>query len=706
MQKLRGRWGGPVLEKGGALLLSGPTVALMVGALVGALSPSAPLSAQDPDQGWNNPYVLGMIREARDLRQSAIRDSTLQSYSSSARGYVYFYLDREDTGERILVKTDQIALEVFWQAPDRVKQRIVGLRDEESLPTSIQYHLDHLVVVQNEFGDRIRIGDGDEVEAVVHPVAPGSESFYDFLLVDSVTLNLPSTSDTVRVYEVQVRPKDFEAPGFVGSLFLDRDSKAIVRMSFSFTPSSYVDPYLDHISISLENGLWLGKHWLPFRQQLEIRREVPYLDIPAGSVIRGSFEVGDYQINPPLPPTLFSGRTVTALPEAERRSFPFEDSLHAQLDQEGLGGFRSPPEMDEIRSLALSIAKDRYLSGLARTRIFLPQPTASSALRYNRAEGVFVGGGVSHILLPQLGVSIYGGFSAGRERPEAEVRITGGERHPRSGVAFYLNRPQDHGPVQAIDGVLNSLASLSLNEDYTDLFFLSGARATHMFSSEAGNRVDLTARWERQRSARDVVSSDPSHTDFRPVRPVDEGVWASLAAAGSFQTPWPGLLFAPGAILGRFEDTGFGGVSAALTYKRRWMTKGTDLLVDLRGGTLLGNPPEQAHYLLGGRETVPGYPFRASVGDRYWLVRTETSMDLVPPILRLRVFGAAGDTRDLRVTYPTTLPFEEQGSFLLSAGLGLGLGWDVLHLDLARGLRRGGEWEVILSVNREFWPWL
>ncbi len=356
---------------------------------------------------------------------------TFRSYSSTARGYVYFYLDREDTGERILVKTDQIALEVFWQAPDRFKQRIVGLRDEKSLPTNIHYHLDHLVVVQDEFGDLIRIGDGDEVEAVLHPAAPGSESVYDFLLADSVTLNLPATSDTVRVYEVQVRPKDFEVPGFVGSVFLDQAEKSIVRMSFTFTPASYVDPYLDHISISLENGLWMGKHWLPFRQQLEIRREIPYLDFPAGSVIRGSFEVRDYEINPPLPSALFTGRTVTALPEAARRAFPFEDSLHAQLEEEGLRGFLPPPEMDEIRSLALSLAKDQYLSGLGRSRLFLPSPTVSSALRFNRAEGLFVGAGVSHNPLPQVGLSLYGGLSFGRERP-----TRGRESHGRRATPF------------------------------------------------------------------------------------------------------------------------------------------------------------------------------------------------------------------------------------------------------------------------------
>ena len=66
-----------------------------------------------------------------------------------------------------------------------------------------------------------------------------------------------------------------------------------------------------------------------------------YLDIPAGSVIKGWFEIRDYEINPPLPPALFTGPTISALPEEQRRSFPFEEGLHEHLDVEGLS---PPPE--------------------------------------------------------------------------------------------------------------------------------------------------------------------------------------------------------------------------------------------------------------------------------------------------------------------------------------------------------------------------
>ncbi|MGD2121378.1 MAG: hypothetical protein PVJ76_06525, partial [Gemmatimonadota bacterium] len=654
-----------------------------------------------------------------DVRQRVIQDSTLQSYSSQARGYVYFYIDRGDTGERILVKTDQIALEVYWQAPNRFKQRIVGLRDEKSLPTNIHYHLDHLVVVQDEFGDRIRIGDGDEVESVVHPVAPGSETVYDFLLADSVTLSLPATGETVRVYEVQVRPKDFEAPGFVGNVFLDRDTKSIVRMSFTFTPASYVDSYLHHISISLENGLWEGRYWLPYRQQLEIRREVPYLDIPAGSIIRGSFEVRDYQINIPLPPTIFTGPTISALPEVVRRAFPFEEELHAQLEEEGIQGFEPPPTMDEIQSLAVSIATEQYLSGLRRSRLFLPSPFASSVVRHNRTEGLFLGAGVSHIPRPSLGMFLYGGYSFGRRRPTLELRFTGGEKFPTTQLHVFKGRPRDLGPVPAISGVLNTLASLTLQEDYTDLFFSTGVSASHAFSLGAGSRLELTGRWEKQSPGRDVVSSDLEDTDYRPVIWLDRGTWTSLEAAGSFATPWKDLQLTVQGLLGRFDleaDTepvfgessgkSFGSLAGGLSYQKRWLTRGATLTVDLQGGSLFGAPPLQARYFLGGRQTVPGYAFRSQVGDRYWLARSEASMGLLPPFLSLRAFGAAGRAWGGDLVPDLLSTSVKDPPVLLSAGLGLALGWDVIRMDFARGLGDGGEWQAILSVRPDFWPFL
>ena len=169
-----------------------PSFCIGTGLLLAALYPFTPGLCGQSDSTWNTPRALRLMMQARDLRQTAAVDSAFHSYEADARGYIYFFLDRPDSGERTLVKTDQVALKVYWRAPAETMQRVIGLRDEKQLPTNIRYHLDHLTVVQDDFGDRIRFGDGDEVEAVVHPAAEGAQTVYDFRLADSLTLSFPA----------------------------------------------------------------------------------------------------------------------------------------------------------------------------------------------------------------------------------------------------------------------------------------------------------------------------------------------------------------------------------------------------------------------------------------------------------------------------------------------------------------------------------
>jgi hypothetical protein len=439
-------------------------------------------------------------------------------------------------------------------------------------------------------------------------------------------------------------------------------------------------------------------------------------------VIRGSFEVRDYRINIPLPPLLFTGSTITALPEAARRAFPFEEELHAQLEDEGLQGFQPPPEMDEIQSLAISIATEQYLSGLSRSRLFLPTPFLSSLVRHNRTEGLFLGAGISHIPRPSLGTFLYGGYSFGRQRPTAELRVTGGEKSPTTQLHLYKDRPRDLGPVPAISGVLNTLGSLTLDQDYTDLYFSTGVSATHTLSVGPENRLKITGRWEEHSPGRDVVSSDLEDTDYRPVISLMKGTWSSVDAAGSFATPWMDLRLTLEGLLGHFDhgvdavpdgggpsgETGetFGSLTAGLSYQKRWLTRGAAVEADLRGARVFGHAPPQAYYFLGGRGTLPGYAFRSQIGEQFWLARFEGSMDLLSPFVRLRAFGSAGRAWGGDWPLDPASSYVGEQPTLLSTGLGLGLGWDVLRLDFARGLREGGEWQAILSVRPDFWPFL
>ncbi|HWV57814.1 MAG TPA: hypothetical protein VNZ57_10210, partial [Longimicrobiales bacterium] len=370
------------------------------------------------DSGWNSPPALELVARARERRAQPYADAELRDYSALAQGHVYFYLDWRGSDDRTLIKVDQVAVEVYWAAPDMVKQRIVGMRDVSHLPNRQRYHLDHLTIVHDEFGDAIRMGDGDEVSQVPHPAADGAEGVYDFRLADSLTLRLPGAPEPIRVYEVEVKPKDFTSPGIIGSMFLDRARADIVRLEFTFTPASYVDPRLDYIRVSLENGLWNDRHWLPYEQRVEIRRQLPELDFPTGAVIQGVLRVDGYEFNQGLPIALFAGAPVTAAPASERETYPFTEGLMDGIQAYGL---TPPPSLEAVRRRALELAGQRYLSGLPRLRLYVPG--ASSVLRYNRAEGVYLGAGVAYALHERSRLELLAGQATSLGSPTLDGRI-------------------------------------------------------------------------------------------------------------------------------------------------------------------------------------------------------------------------------------------------------------------------------------------
>src|SRR5687767_1005894 len=206
-------------------------------------------------QTWNDSRTRALVEHATERRARQLADTGLVDYKAKAHGYVTFLAQ---LGEGFpeppkIVKADELGLEVYWRAPDLSKQRIIGRRDTLLLPTDINYHRDHLGIVQNNFRNIIRIGEGDEVQDVPHPLSPAGLESYDFAISDSLQIRLgPRTLD---VYEVRVRPKDDRQPRAVGAVYIDRETGEVVRMAFSFTRAAVIDKDLEDVSIVLENAL-------------------------------------------------------------------------------------------------------------------------------------------------------------------------------------------------------------------------------------------------------------------------------------------------------------------------------------------------------------------------------------------------------------------------------------------------------------------
>jgi hypothetical protein len=674
-----------------------PTHCLLLSALL-FVNVDAVAGQADSEAVWNQERVLRLLDRARELRSSALVDPEFSSYRAEARGYVYFFVERQDSASQILVKADQVALDLYWRAPSEARQRIVGRRDERLLPTRVRYHLDHLTVVQDDFGDFIRLGDGDEVEAVVHPVSALGSDFYDFQLADSLTLSYAGGAQVVRVYEVRVRPRDFGGPGFVGTVYLDRDRAAIVRMNFSFTPSSYVDVSLDYIRISLDNSLWLGARWLPYRQEVEIRREVPALDFMSGSVIRNVFEVRGYEFNVPMPDEMEGGPKISAVSVSQRQAFPFERGLFDDLAENG--GLAPSPTMDEVQAQVREVVEDHVMSGLSPIRLYMG--SVSDFARYNRAEGIFTGAGLT--IRPRGDVVMRGtaGYSFGRKSASGALRVTSEASGLSPRLEVYWDAMGDIGGYPGSTPLENTISSASGSKDYLDPYFRRGGTLT--LARRPAGPVSVSLSVEQHVAARDVVSDSPE-TDFRPVRSITEGTAGTLAVTTRFGLPASGTatMVAKGGRVGSRTMTS---LAADVTWSldrpgASWTAEAT-----ASGAVVNAGAPPQSMYLLGGRYTLPGHAYRSFAGNAYWLVRAEGTVPVWAPWLGVRAFTAIGSTY---LPSETTLPADwlnrRSSGLRGSVGLGLSIGWDSMRLDVGRAVWGSG-WEAVVSTSPKFRGWL
>ncbi len=708
------------IEPGGLSVLGVGVVFIAVASAAAQPIGTFQAALQTPQQaveGWNGSRVRELIERAVARRATWAGDAELADYRARATGHIYFLFDLGRDTQRHLVRADQLALDLFWRAPALTRQVIVGRREEKALPTNIRYHLDHLTVVMDNFGDRISLGEGSEVREVMHPAAPGALAFYDYRLADSLTLVLPERE--LRVYKVEMRPRDPDGPGLVGTLYLDRGSADIVQMEFTFTAGSYLDETLDYFSVRIENALWANRYWLPRRQGIELRRGIEPLNFPAGGIIRAEFKITDYEFNVGTPPGFFRGPSVYALPKPLRDSFAFEGGLYDALDPKVA---TAPPSLEAIRENAGRIIADSYLE---RARGLRPAvPGVSSIIRLRRAEGLYLGPALSRDYPFGVRTLISAGYALGRDRWQLAGQLTA----PLAGpvgleLAGYVERAAETAVWEPSSGVIATLATLLDGEDYREPYWASGGRLT-LRTPWGPRRVGLAIAWEEWEAAA-LEAGEVVDRGYRPVRRLDEGraAWLALEMkqppTGALErvggVAWEGRIEgATSAVAGDFEY-----VRVAARGERLWPRAGLGLDLRIFAGAGLvsgGRIPAQRLLPAGGRGTVRGYPFHRFVGDVYGGGGLELRRPVVYPLVSVAAFADAGWVgragsgagagraidawnREGRLAGSARGP-------LIGVGAGVGLLFDIVRVELARGLRQGGIWELVVSVRPEFWAWL
>ena len=669
-------------------------------------------------QTWNDPRSRALVEQATERRARQIADTALASYKAAAHGYLTFLAQVGEgfTEPPRIVKADELALQVYWRAPNLSKQLIAGRRDTLLLPTDINYHRDHLGIVQNNFPNIIRLGEGDEVQDVPHPLSADGLNQYDYAIRDSLQIRLgPRTLD---VYEVRVRPKNDREPRAVGAVYIDRESGEVVRMAFSFTRAALKDKELEDVSVVLENGLIEGRFWLPRRQEIEIRRTGTWLDYPARGIIRGRWEICCYEVNVPMNPALFAGPEIQLAPRGMQSPIPFAGNVLDSLppDVRAVSDADVAKVQEEARALVRGQA-------LARTRsTSLSARSVSDFVRVNRVEGLALGMGITRRLGEGFSVS-------GRARyglSDEKVKARGGLSFRRaSGAGFDIAGYEDFaeaGDVRETSQLISSIAAQEFGTDFTDPYSVRGGSLSIRTRPLMGWTLALEGALERER--RLAVNATPATGTYENTVPAlslrERRVTVSvdrptrLGPLG-FETQLHG-----DASLIRFSASGehfsVGKLAARGNFER---PVGSARLALRTYAAWVGDSPVPAQHLVyvGGPTSAPGYDFHQFAARAAVTQRVELQFPVSFPSFSLGRYGKTpasitlapfanavwlNQTETARFPRSSEFLHPERAGWHPSVGLGALTIFDLLRFDVARGLR-DGRWTFTVDLSRDLW---
>lgn len=694
---------------------------------------SAPLAAQSSNQSntngpWRSVSADSLVSRAITRRGVQLADSTLLSYQADAHGFLAFLAQ---FGEGVIippkvVQSEELALSIAWWQPGRSAQRLVGRRDTTLLPANVGYYRDRYGVVLDNLPDRIRLGDGQDVRDVPHPLAATAQTIYEYAMGDAVRIRIPGRE--ILVDEVRFRPRDASTPAAIGSVYLDRETAAVVRLSMTFTRAAIIDKRIETLVVTLENGLVHERYWLPRRQEVEVSRGSTWFDIPARGIVRGRWEISNYTVNERIPAPVMLLPRWSSMPRDSLRAHPFEGRVIDAL----------PPEIQIASSE--DVVRARVQAEAAVRAAMLARPATASVTgrgvsdlaRFNRAEGLALGLGGAHRTSSGIQVSARARFGFSDHEVKGHVSIGPAPAFGRTPtLQLFVERDYRELAIAERAGVTNSLASLLFGSDYTQSVDTRAAGIVWRRAPNSAFSWRLAAEQDRPTH----VTADPLSRYFAPTLPAWrlDGARAEVQGTGGWVPAEPSatrglwmLSASLGAYRGRFDQellepvTGSPGVvtqrvsplvgrAQGLLQLTRSLGGDRALFLQTFGGVAGGRAlPPQWLVFAGGPWTAPGYDAQQFGARALLSQRVELRAPIPAPSIPLGRFGSSPGHVTLAPfvqalgTASGTAERPTMSGVYPSAGVGMLFFYDLLRADVARGLR-DGHWRFSIDIDRSFW---
>jgi len=611
----------------------------------------AALALQLPDTlpgSYDSPATRELVERA--VAASGELPEGLDDYRATVETSMFITLAPDSAAAGDLpASVDELVSEVRWNEQSYLHQTVRGHRTRLliPLPYTLATLLEQPWVVPHLYGGSIYTPlTGPRA---VSPFGAQGPLYYRYAAGDPVRLRVQG--ELITLVPVEVRPAvDAEGAGVrlvLGTFYLDADRAAVARARFGFAGTGGDLPrVLGRVEtfMELENALWEGRFWLPFRQ----RREIVFSSRALGGsvVARVVNRVVELDLNTGWSP---SGTRV-------RLAWTEEDGAFADWEGE-VGEGTAEFSVGDFEDLRLATTAASPADDALRPRIHYDQ--GSHLFRYNRVEGPFLGLG-ARLTPPDPRHdrwAVYG--TAGWAFAERAAR---GELSVRRGLAVapsaetdalvdwgleataYRRLPdmQAFRPTYSWDWIY-TLPALFWGSDTRDYYDALGVEA---FASARRGR--WTGRLGGRVERHDSVEANTGRflfgeaEEFGPVAAAEPGTHAAIEAGGGYSLG-PGAfgvgnsLIAQASVEAGVGDFRFQRVLGLLSF--RSVLGPFTLAVRADGGHVTGGAPPQKLFRFGSLEGLRGYEPNEFGGSTAALARGRFLVGLPPrssaPIARV-----------------------------------------------------------------------
>lgn len=699
-----------------------------------------------------------LLAQARAARFD--QDSSIQAYDASTVQRFTLGMGFSKFGRERIFFRHEGAARVRWARGVGARIDVTGKRsavpmlggssdvDIESMISPVPYYPGRDALW---FGFQ-QVRDNANDEDIVHPLATSAEAYYTYKTGDSLSWRLPN-GETIRLRELEVRPRKAGWHAVVGSLWFDTRNGQLVRAAYrmsqaldfladkdgdkdsaSFMARAILRPATATISgVAVEYGLYQGRFWLPRSQVGEGNVQVSFMRLPMRIEEHFTYEsinAADTAVVVPPPrvrdSTLARGSRDSANTAARKAECDAtgEYSIRATRHAGALPVIVRVP-CDTAR-LARSPALPRSIFGdgeevfgdaerdalLEKAKSMMPdiplgpqRPRVDwgfDMLRYNRVEGLSSAIEVSRDFGIGYRARFRPRFGIADRIPNAElsfIRATGAGTasitgYRRLAVANDWGDPLSFG---------SGLSALLFGRDEGLYYRAAGAELSgdHVF----GRSWQWRVFYEQQSTATARTSASLARVlgsvGFVPAENIAgeyiRETGGSLRNISSFGLdPRAFRLMSDLRIEAAAGDRDYGRAALDLTLSHpigRFLNRSFSAAITAGAGTSVGQLPSQRGWYLGGTSSIRGQPAGIDAGTSYWLTRSEVG------------YGPAGFRRILFFDLGWAGPRDNWRDNVHPSS-GVGIGWSFLdgliRADVARGLYPRKEWRGAMYLDAKF----